>query len=176
MSCRYDSSVKIRMKHCLSGLLFLLLTSCASKTLTHAEVNARPEQAYLAISTSSNDGNNESLELLDSDGKERQLATSGGALKLADEDFYFFALDPSKTYAFTSARNGNYPTKIDGGRLRQIRLEAGAITYVGSFMLWGSEGEFYSDVILTEAKSGSGAGEELKRAFPKRKIRFGFKN
>ena len=135
---------------------------------------AHPERAYLAFSTSTNENDTEAVELVSSSGRTRDLSTRGSPLTLADENFFFVELDPKQAYAFSKARNGNFSSRIDGGKLRQIRLEPGTITYVGSFMLWASGESFYSDVLLTEAKPDSGASHALKAAFPKRKIRYGF--
>ncbi len=152
----------------------LSVFSCATNSLSQSEVASHPERAYLAFSTSTNENDTEAVELVSSSGRTRDLSTTGSPLTLADENFFFVELDPKQAYAFTKARNGNFSSRIDGGKLRQIRLEPGTITYVGSFMLWASGESFYSDVLLTEAKADSGASHALKAAFPKRKIRFGF--
>lgn len=148
-----------------------LMMSCASTGLNTTAVEAKPEASYLALSLSHNEGSSKYVTVTDSSGVENQFKMGEPAVRLADEDVYFFEVDPKKTYAMTAIMTGSYRTILKD---LQIEVAPAKITYLGSLMLWETDGR-WSDAIVTKATPTSAVSEQLKKKWPNRNFIFGFR-
>lgn len=155
--------------------LFLLeLSGCATSAVTRNEMAMHKEHAYLAISASMSDGVIEEMTVSTPGLREHVLSLGRPTLHVADEDIYIYDLSPDVSYAITSMSTGNHVAKAGSQDLKrtQIHLQPGTITYVGSFMLWGDNGNM--GWVSSPATAKTGTSVALKRDFPDYKFNYGF--